>query len=265
MNWLSKLFSRHARNIHFAAIVFISLVLILKIPQINRFVSDVLLATFNYPFFKIKSSFTNFTSVSSDRDRLQVLVVELSVRLSRCAETARENERLQVALGFEPSPGYRLTLAKVIQVSGFGNHLPITATINKGTNDSVDFDMPIINQDGLIGRVASASDHFATVQLLTDPSHRVAARIAGSREMGIVRFVAQRGMVLDNFPIQGTIGVGDTVISSGMGGIYPDGLTIGTVAEVTRPGDKPFCEIKLQPAANFRSLEEVFVLRSERK
>jgi rod shape-determining protein MreC len=265
MNWFSKLFSRHARNIHFAAIVFISLVLILKTPQINQFVSDVILATFNYPFFKIHSSCTNLTSVASDRDRLQVLLVEMSVRLSQCGETARENERLRAALGFEPSPEYRLTPAKVIQVSGFGNHLPITATINKGTNDSVFFDLPIINQDGLIGRVASASDHFASIQLLTDPSHRVAARIAGSREMGIVRFVAQRGMVLDNFPIQGTIGVGDTVITSGLGGVYPSGLTIGTVAEVTRPGDKPFCDVKLHPAANFRSLEEVFVLRPEQK
>ncbi len=265
MNWPSKLFSRHGRNFHFAVIVFISLALILKIPQINLFVSDVILATFNYPFFKIRSGFTNLTSVASDRDRLQVSLVEMSVKLSQSAEIERENERLRAALGFEPSLEYRLTPAKVVQVSGFGNHLPVTATINKGMSDSVFFDLPIINQDGLIGRVASATDHFATIQLLTDPSHRVAARIASSREVGIVRFLAQREMVLDNFPIQGTVGEGDTVISSGLGGVYPSGLTIGTVAEVTRPENKPFCEVKLHPAVNFWSLEEVFVLRPKQK
>lgn len=265
MNWLSKLFSRHVRNIHFAAIVLICFILILRIPKINPFVSDVILTTFRYPFFKIRNGFTDLMSVASERDRLRASLVEVSMRLSQYLELVRENKRLRAALGFEPLPEYRLTPAKVIQVSSFGNHPPITATIDKGTNDSVFLDLPIINQDGLIGRVSSASDHFATIQLLTDPSHRVAARIASSREMGIVKFVTNGGLMLDNFPTQGTISVGDTVISSGMGGVYPEGLAIGTVAEVTRPVDKPFCEVKLHPAVNFRSLEEVFVLKAEKE
>jgi len=265
MNWISNLFSKHWRNIHFAIIILISLILIIGYPSLNRFISQVVLATVYYPFFKVKSSFADLSSIASERDQLQEALVEASVKLSICEEAKRENDRLQAALRFTPLAGYRLTPAKVIYISGFGRYLPVSATIDRGAKDSIFVNMPIINQDGLIGRVDSVMDNFATIQLLTDPSNRVAARLAGSREMGIVKFLAHGGMVLDNFPIHGAIKVDDTVLSSGLGGVYPAGLMIGTVAKITRPENKPFCEVKLNPAVNFRSLEELFVLRLERK
>ena len=64
-------------------------------------------------------------------------------------------------------------------------------------------------------------------------------------------------------PIQGSINVGDTVLSSGLGGIYPPGLIVGFVESVERPEEEPFCEVRLKPAPDFRSLEELFILRSE--
>ncbi len=265
MNRISGLFSRHWRNLHFAAIVLLSFVLIIGHPNVNGVLSQVVLGSLYYPFFKIKSSFGQLTAVALERDRLREALVEVSVKLSMYEEAKRENDRLRAALGFEPPPGYRLIPAKVIHISGFGHRLPISATVSRGTKDSVFAELPIINQDGLIGRVAYATDDFATIQLLTDPSHRVAVRLTGSREMGIVKFLAHSGMILDNFPIQGVIYVGDTVVSSGLGGVYPAGLKIGTVAEISRPENEPFCKVKLDPAANFRSLDEVFVLRPEHR
>ena len=82
-------------------------------------------------------------------------------------------------------------------------------------------------------------------------------------KMGIVKFLPSRGMILDNFLIQGTINVGDTVLSSGLGGDYPAGLIVGTVTDVFRPENEPFYRVELQPAANFRSLEALFALRPE--
>ena len=265
MSWLSDLFSRRSRNIHFVLVVVLSLVLILGHAKVNNFVSQALLSSLYYPFFKIRSSFEDAGVRASDLDRLQKALVEASVKLSMCQEAQRENDRLRAALGFEHPPGYRLTPAKVVSISGFGRHLPNSATINRGAKDSIFADLPIINQDGLIGRVASVTDDYATIQLLTDPSHRVAARLAGSREMGIVKYLAHGGMMLDNFPVQGDISVGDTVLSSGLGGVYPAGLKIGTVVEVSRPENNPFCRVKLKPAANVRSLEELFVLRLEQQ
>jgi rod shape-determining protein MreC len=265
MSWLSNLFPKRSRNIHFGLVVVLSLVLILGHTKVNSFVSQVLLNSLYYPFFKIRNSVEDVGVRSSDLDRLQKALVEASVKLSMCEEAQRENDRLRAALGFEYPPDYRLTPAKIVSISGFGRHLPISATINRGAKDSIFADLPIINQDGLIGRVASVTGDYATIQLLTDPSHRVAARLAGSREMGIVKYLAHEGMMLDNFPIQGNISIGDTILSSGLGGVYPAGLKIGTVVEVSRPENNPFCRVKLEPAANVHSLEEIFVLRPEQQ
>ncbi len=265
MSWLSDLFSKRSRNIHFSLVVALSLVLILGDAKVNGFVSQVLQNSLYYPFFKIKSSVREASVRAADLDRLQKALVEASLKLSMCEEAQRENDRLRAALGFEPPPGYRLTPAKVVSISGFGRHPPSSATINRGTRDSIFADLAIINQDGLIGRIASATADYAAIQLLTDPSHRVAARLSGNREMGIVRYLASGGMVLDNFPVQGDINVGDTVLSSGLGGVYPAGLKIGTVVAVSRPPNEPFCQIKLKPTANIRSLEEIFVLRPEQQ
>ena len=68
-------------------------------------------------------------------------------------------------------------------------------------------------------------------------------------------------MTLDNLPIQSTIAAGDLILSSGLGGIYPTGLKVGTVVEVTHPEDEPFCRVKLRPLANFNSIEELFILK----
>ncbi len=81
--------------------------------------------------------------------------------------------------------------------------------------------------------------------------------------MGIVKYKMSGGMILDNFPLHGSIVVGDTVISSGLGGVYPSGLIVGYVTEVERDETEPFCHVKLTPAVNFHSVEEVFVLMTE--
>ena len=185
--------------------------------------------------------------------------METLTKIGRLEEMERENERLRGILGFDPPAAHEMVPARVISV--FGEPIPVSATINRGESDSVLLWQAIINEQGLVGRVNSVSPSFASVQLLTDPTNRVAARVGNSREMGIVRYVSGEGMILDNVPIQAMVEPGDQIVSSGLGGVYPAGLTIGTVASVIRPADEPFCRIILTPASNFNSLEELFILR----
>ena len=107
------------------------------------------------------------------------------------------------------------------------------------------------------------SDDFSTVQLLTDPANRIASRIQRSRDMGIAKYRQGEGMILDNFPVQGEIIVGDTVISSGLGQVYPSGLKIGIVTSVERGPDEVFCRVRMKTSADFGRLDELFVLRPE--
>jgi len=261
MNWISTQFSRHGRYINVSVVLILSLLLIFGPSDINESLDQTVLSGLYYPFYKIENFIEIMITQSDTNDQLRESLMRLSLQLSEYKEILRENIRLRSALGFNQPLGYHLMPAVVISVSGY--KMPMSASINQGINDSVFNNNPVINQDGLVGRISSTTLDFATVQFLTDPSNRVAARVASSREMGIVKYKMAGGMILDNFPLHGSIVVGDTVISSGLGGVYPSGLIVGYVTEVERDETEPFCHVKLTPAVNFHSVEEVFVLMTE--
>ncbi len=261
MSWITNLFAKHWRNFHLLAIVLLSAVLIMAPSGVGPTVNQIVFSMFYWPFAEVKNSVSELASVADKNSELRRELTEASIAISMYEEAGRENARLRSVLGFEPPPGYRLLPVEVVSVSG--DYFPMSAIINRGFEDSIYVDQPVINQQGLIGRISSVSADFATVQLLTDPSNRVAARLAGSREMGIIKFTVSDGMILDNFPVQGTINISDTVLSSGLGGVYPAGLRVGTVREVYRPEHEPFCDIVVDPAVNFHSVDELFVLMVE--
>jgi rod shape-determining protein MreC len=259
MNRFSNLFIKHLRNLHLSfAIVLLGIIFIGQ----NSFVSHLDQAVFTIfytPFSNLKQTYIDLSNVSEENERLSQILIETSVKLAFLEEAELENERLRSVLGFQPPPYYTLLPAEVISV--IGDYMPVAVVINRGLNDSLAIDMPVINQLGLIGRIIEVSNKKSVVQLLTDPTSRVAARIVDSREMGIVKFKGSGNMILDNFPIQGTINIGDQVISSGLGGVYPSGLYVGEVIEVEKVELEPFYNVKVKPAANFYSIEELFILR----
>lgn len=235
------------------------IVLTLANKTVAPYINQAFLAVFHSPFAYIKESVVNLQEVNAENERLNIMLADVSLKLSLYLESSKENDRLRSVLGFERNDAYELLPAEIVSVAG--DYIPISAVINRGYNDSVYIDQPVINQAGLIGRISSVSQDYAVVELLTDPSNRVAARSSNSREMGIIKYYSSKGMILDNFPVQGEIYVGDTIISSGLGGVYPEGLTVGIVEEVKREELAVFCDIKVTPAANFYSLEELFLLK----
>ena len=261
MTWISSLVSRYWRNINFLIILLLSSVLVFGSSGLSGFVSQATLTVFYRPFFNIRSYVEELRSASEENRRLRQSLVETMLLLSEMEEIKLENLRLRSVLAFEPPPGHSLLPARVVSVSG--QQLPVSAVINRGSRDSVLVNQAVINQEGLIGRVFTVTPRFATVQLLTNPANRVAVRVAQSREMGIVKYVASVGLILDNFPVRGQISVGDKLLSSGLGGVYPAGLLVGTVISVERPEGEPFCRVRLESAANISSIENLFILRLE--
>lgn len=260
MGWFSTQFARNWRNINYGAVVLLSVLMMFWPAEVNNLAGRVIFNGFYYPFYKLRLLVEDVAIRAEDCDQLRATVQRMSLQIELYEEALRENERLRQALRFEPPSGYRLMPAEVVSVDGY--ELPVRVIIDRGGTDSVYVNQPVINQQGLIGRVVTFTPDHSTVQLLTDPANRVAARVQDSREMGIVRYVTGRGMILDNFPVHGTIAVGDTIVSSGLGGVYPPGLFVGIVATVEREEHEPFCRVGLSPFANFHSIEELFLLSS---
>ena len=261
LNRRSGLSYKSWRAVNLGLILSFVIMLIVGLPGVNKIICQAVLDTTHLPFKEIKSTVQYLSNVNDQNQSHIDSLAYARLEISKLEEARRENVRLRSVLGFEPSPGYRPLPARVISVTG--GQLPISATINKGLVDSVLINYPVINQVGLVGRVQEVMRGYATVQCLTDPLNRVAGRVASSREMGIVRYLPTKGMILSDFPNQGDITVGDTILSSGLGGIYPAGLKVGVVTSVERPENMPYSLVTLEPVVSFRTIEELFILLPE--
>jgi rod shape-determining protein MreC len=261
MNWISGLFSRSWRNGQFVVVLLLGIALLIPGFGLNSLASRGILSTLYYPFTRVKIAVSDLVSVRDDNQKLRESLVDASVKVAMLEEAQRENIRLRSIIGFEPPVGYTLLPAKVLSTSG--DRVPTTAVINKGEDDGVHVNEPIINEEGLLGKVIAVSGNYSTISLLTDPTNRVAVRVAESREMGIAKYLLSQGLIVDNVPSQGDVKQGDLILSSGLGGIYPAGLVVGTVVSVEKPKQDPFLYVRLAPAADFNSLDELFVLRAK--
>lgn len=260
MTWLPGPFVK-GRSAHFLVMALAIALLLIPTLGISSFLSEAALNSIYFPFFRVKNAINDLTLVHEENQKLRQALVDASIRVTLLEEAGRENIRLRSILGFEPPSGYALVPAKVMAV--VGNRLPVAAVVNRGESDGVRINEPIINEEGLLGRVSSLSRTHCTIQLLTDPTNRVAVRVAESREMGIAKYVPSQGLIVDNIPSQGDVKQGDLILSSGLGGVYPPGLVVGTVIAVERPKQEPFLIVRLAPAADFNSLDELFVLRAK--
>jgi rod shape-determining protein MreC len=179
-------------------------------------------------------------------------------------EAERQNERLQQLLSFHPPPGVAAVAAHVIgrDAANWWQSLQL----DRGLNDGVRPDLPVVTGHGLVGRVITATRGECRVLLLLDPGCTVSALLQRSRAPGIVRglapTLARRPQCLLTFVDPRTpVEVGDQVITSGLGGLFPKGLVIGSVlrAELNRDNSM-YQEIEVTPAVDFLRLEEVLIL-----
>jgi len=201
---------------------------------------------------------------------------ELSGRVARyeqlertSAEIRQENNRLREQLGFSQTLRYQHIPAELIGRDP--NNLFSAFVINKGTQAGVAIDMPVIAYQngiqGLVGKVVNAGAFESMVMPLYDESCYVSSRLSQSRYEGIVegegtsdlpllmRFIGKRA--------RDEISIGDVVVSSGMGGIFPPGINIGRVNRINYQETEISMEVELEPSIDFSRLEYVFVIRSE--
>ncbi len=133
-----------------------------------------------------------------------------------------------------------------------------TIEIDRGSADGVIEGLPVIDAAGLVGRVVRSAPHSARVLLITDASSAVAVLVQDQRIRGVCR--GQGGaLALDFALLEDAIQVGDGVITSGLGGVFPKGLVVGYVRSVQREQFGLFQTVDVEPAVDFAHLEEVLV------
>ena len=262
MDWQSSWLKEKQTLVHTIIAFVIACIVLITGGRLSSFIGNVTNTVVYYPFTQLKSSLSILSSKAETNDALNTKLAELTMRLQMFNEMVEENKRLRALLGFIPPESFRIVPTEIIGVSGSG--IANTVLINLGAKDSVRVNQTVINQSGLAGRIAQVMNDYSVVYLLTEPRCRVAARVKSSREQGIIRYEMSRGMFLDNCPQQGEVALGDTVITSGLGGIFPEGIVIGTIDNIEVPEKAFFYDITIRPAVNFNGLDELYLLVGEK-
>lgn len=183
---------------------------------------------------------------------------EMRQRLATLEEARLENERLRELAGFVAERELETVGAEVI-----GRPASLwegVITIDRGTAEGVTVGMPVLAAEGLIGQVVTAGPYSSSVRLITDRRSGVAALLQTTRAEGIARGSLEGELWLEYISRETTVSVGDAVVTSGMGGVYPSGLLIGEIADVQLGSADLFPRIRVRPSAQLAGLEEVVVL-----
>lgn len=203
----------------------------------------------------IAGRFDSLGALRADNGALRRENQQLKQRVIALQDAENQVQRLSRAVRYTPPPGGDLTLADVLYL----DHASWVRTlVVHAPGASPQRNAPVLIAEGLVGRVIVVSGSLAKVQLITDRAASVGAMVQRSRHQGVVRGTSSGDLELAYLPRQSDVKVGDRVITSGVDGVFPRGIPIGTVAEV-EPGNDLFHQIRLAPAVDFRSLDHVYL------
>ena len=184
----------------------------------------------------------------------------LRSQLVELEELRSENARLKGLLEFRSGLETETVVARVIGVDP--TNWFQTVTIDKGSEQRLREGMAVINQHGVVGRIVKCSPRSSRVLLLIDASSAVATLVERTRTRSVCRGTGD-GLSLDYVALPEDVAEGDLIVTSGLGGVFPKGLPVGTVRSVVRGGFSMFQTIEVAPAVDFSRIEEVMVLRNE--
>ncbi|MEN3368787.1 MAG: rod shape-determining protein MreC [Verrucomicrobiota bacterium] len=209
----------------------------------------------------VKSGLQTLEELERDNSSLKVENRSLKATNQALRDVEHEVNRLRRALDYRERSVFRLVPAEI--VTRDSSTWWRTVTINRGKNDKVEPDMPVVTDEGLVGKTTTVGDNISVVLLLSDENCRVAASVEGTREQGIVSGERVTGSVtpmldLNFLSKQAALNPGMKVYTSGVGGVFPSGLLVGVTQSFrVRELDG---QARVTPAVDLSHLEDVFVV-----
>ncbi len=208
------------------------------------------------------TTYRDWKNVRRENQALRGEVERLRIQSLQVEDTQRENLRLRRLLALRDRLPLSALAGEVI-AKEWGGWVR-SVTVNRGRRDGIARLTPAIVPEGLLGRVVEVRARAAVIQLLNDPASAVAVMVQRTRTAGVaegepggavrLKFMARDG---------GGVQVGDLVVTSGLGGVFPKGLPVGRVAAVEDKGSALFHYALLAPVADFARVEEVLLLTGQ--
>lgn len=192
-----------------------------------------------------------------DNEELRKQIDHLRVQCMMLEELRSENERLRDMLDFKAAHK-EFTLYPARLLTQDITLVFKTAIIDKGSLNDFFVNMPIVNPHGVVGKVIAVSPHTSQILLSTDPNSSIPAMIESTRVKGIVKGTGGKSLRFEYVRRSEDVHIGDSVITSGLLGIFPKGLKIGYVQDIKKDESKIFADILLTPSVDMEKIEGLF-------
>ena len=218
-------------------------------------------STVTWPFAKVADVIGRYLLLVDLKEENRKLTENnraLRLRLMELEKLDSENKRLRYLLKYDPPKEIVPVYAPVIARSLTPESRSLL--IGKGYKDGIDKNMVAISPDGLVGHVNVVTASSSKILLVTDPASVIDAVVQRTRATGIVKGKNPDLCSLNFINRTEDIEVGDIVVSSGLGGIFPPGMTVGRVAGVERETTDMFLNVDVLPAVPFDKVEDVIVI-----
>ncbi len=192
------------------------------------------------------------TDLEEQVSKLQAEIIDLKQQIA-------ETRILSALVGFaHANPDNQYAAAAVIgrDASPFLQYV----IINRGSDYGIRRGMPVVTQQGLVGRIAAVTATAARVQLITDNASIINVRLDPSQAQGVLQGQITGDVLVNMIPQSANVQIGDLVLTSGLGGTYPPNILIGQVTGVRKRDYDLFQSASIQPAVDFSQLEIVLVI-----
>ena len=206
------------------------------------------------PFERLKAHVARSMDNSAEVRKLKNEVAALAIVREENEALVQENLRLREALGYRERHGGRYVISSIINKAGAAVRRYGVLRVDKGSAAGIKDGAYVVTPEGLVGLVTSVSLSTSEITLITDPSIKISALVelpGGDAVYGILCGGSEENLYLKHLKESGgELTPHSRVLTSGLGGIYPKGLSIGTLT--SRAGE-------VQPAVDFSTLEDVFI------
>lgn len=210
---------------------------------------------------EVQKSFATGASLRAENERLRNRMQELEAERNRLLEADATNQRLQELLEFRSRLPVGSVTASIIAKSASSWFQ--SSLLDKGSADGVQKGMAVVTPLGVLGQVVFVTKHNAKVLLLTDPNSGVDVLVQRTRTRGIVSGSLDNGMIMKYVKRTEDVREGDRLVTSGVDGVFPKGLLVGTVTKVERQQLGLFQLIEVAPAVVPSRVEEALVVDAD--
>ncbi|HNY18539.1 MAG TPA: rod shape-determining protein MreC [Flexilinea sp.] len=213
-----------------------------------------------YEFFTIPR---DVTQLRAENQALQEQVSLLQTEIIQLQQDLKEADILYSLLGFargRPEETYIAAAVIGVDPSPFLQYI----LIDKGSDDGIAYNMPVVTEKGLVGRISAVTASAARVQLITDAGSLVNAHVVEADADGVVRGSVTADLTIEMVSPEAELQAGQIVQTSGLGGNFPAEVVIGQILNVNKLENELFQSASIQPAEDFSNLQAVLVVANFR-